>query len=117
VADEASVAGRGAERRRLKRYTKRVNVRFETATLRGNGRVRNLHKEGMFVASHLLPAALERVRIVMELRDGRKIEIGGTVRWTSAQMPARAPATGFGVQLESPGQDYLDFFASLLFGG
>ena len=111
------MAGRGSERRRLKRYTKRVNVRFETATLRGNGRVRNLHKEGMFVASHLLPASLERVRIVMELRDGRKIEVGGTVRWTSAQMPARAPAPGFGVQIDVPGQDYLDFFASLLFGG
>ncbi len=111
------MAGRGQERRRLKRFTKRVNVRFETATLRGNGRIRNLHKEGMFVASHLLPGTLERVRIVMELRDGRKIELGGTVRWTSAEQPARAPATGFGVLLEHPGQDYLEFFASLLFGG
>ena len=112
----AKPARTGVERRRLKRFTKRVNVRFETATLRGNGRIRNLHREGMFIASHLLPASLERVRVVIETRDGRKIELTGSVRWTSAQMPDRAPAPGFGLQLENPGADYFEFFASLLYG-
>jgi hypothetical protein len=109
------VALQGKERRRLKRYDVRVRVRFETATVRGQGRVRNIHKEGMFVASHLLPTPLEPLRIVIEAGN-RKVEVKGVVRWTSAQYPNRGPTSGFGVQLERATPEYLEFFASLLVG-
>jgi hypothetical protein len=109
------VAEEGKERRKLKRHDVRVRVRFETGTVRGQGRLRNLHKEGMFIASHLLPTPLEPLRVVIDWR-GHKIEVNGTVRWTSAQFPDRGPASGFGVQLDRPGPDYLEFFASLLLG-
>jgi hypothetical protein len=103
------------ERRRLKRHDVKVRVRFETGSVRGQGRVRNIHKEGMFIASHLLPAPLEPLRILIESK-GRKVEVVGTVRWTSAQFPDRGPTSGFGVQLERPGAEYFQFFASLLLG-
>jgi hypothetical protein len=109
------VAEEGKERRRLKRHDVRVRVRFETGSVRGQGRVRNIHKEGMFVASHLLPSPLEPLRIVIEWGGG-KIEVRGTVRWTSAQFPERGPTSGFGVQLDRPGPEYFEFFSSLLLG-
>ncbi len=103
------------ERRRLTRHDVRVRVRFETGTVRGQGRVCNIHKEGMFIASHLLPTPHEPLRIVIESKRG-KVEVNGTVRWTSTEFPDRGPASGFGVELERPGPEYFQFFASLLLG-
>jgi hypothetical protein len=99
----------------LKRHDVKVRVRFETGTVRGQGRVRNIHKEGMFIASHLLPTPHEPLRILIEAK-GRKVEVLGTVRWTSAEYPDRGPTSGFGVQLDRPGPEYFSFFAALLLG-
>ncbi len=45
----------GKERRRLKRVVKRIPIRFSAGGLRGQGHIKNLTKEGLYIRSHLLP--------------------------------------------------------------
>ncbi len=91
-------------------------VRFATPTVRGGGTVRNLRKAGLFVATRLLPKPLENVRLGITLGNREKLELRGTVRWTSADRPQSGRVSGFGVRLEPPTAAYLAFFESLVVG-
>jgi hypothetical protein len=102
------------ERRRLKRFVQKIPVRFQTGTLRGQGSVGNLHQEGMFIQSHVLPERYSEVTISLGTPEGGKIEVFGSVRWTTTDSPLRGKGTGFGVQLHHVGEDYLRFFERLL---
>jgi hypothetical protein len=105
----------GRERRKLKRVIKRIPIRFETGSLHGQGHIRNLSKQGMFIRSHLLPPAGEQVRILFVSPDGTKLELIATVRWTTAQLDSDDAQPGFGISIEDPGRDFLVFYQSILF--
>lgn len=105
----------GRERRRLKRIVKRIPIRFDAGGLRGQGHIKNLSKEGLFIRSHLLPQPGEAVRITFDTPDGRKVEIEASVRWTTAQLADSGSPPGFGVYIESPGPEWREFYAALLF--
>jgi hypothetical protein len=102
------------ERRRLKRIVKRIPVRFQAESLRGEGHIKNLTQEGIFVRSDVLPEAGESISVRFDAPQGRKIEIEGVVRWTTAQFPDRDVRTGFGVRLHRVDEEYLRFFESIL---
>jgi hypothetical protein len=109
--------GRSVQKRpRLTRRRRAISVRFATPSARGRGTLRNLRRSGLFVASRLLPRPLERVRIAIGEGTPEKVEIIGTVRWTSADRPQRARVSGFGVQIDLPNAAYHALFESLLVG-
>jgi Tfp pilus assembly protein PilZ len=114
-ADTARVGADGRDRRKLKRVIKRIPVRFSTASARAGGHIKNLSKEGVFVRSNVLPMRGDAIEISFETRDGRKIEVAGDVRWTTAQMDNHEAAQpGFGVQLREPSAEYMEFFEEIL---
>ena len=102
------------ERRRLKRIVKRIPVRFQAESLRGAGHIKNLTQEGIFVRSDVLPEPGENISVGFDAPDGRKVEIEGVVRWTTAQFPKRGVRPGFGVRLHRVDEEYLRFFESIL---
>lgn len=106
----------GKERRRLKRVVKRVPIRFEAGGLRGQGHIKNMTKEGLFIRSHLLPEPETRVRIEISTKDGSKVEVDGQVRWTTAQLGDVSAPPGFGVMITARTPEFLELFESLLVG-
>ncbi len=106
----------GKERRRLKRVVKRIPIRFEAGGLRGQGHIKNLTKEGLYVRSHLLPEPGTRIHIEIVGHDGSKVDVPGVVRWTTGQLHNARGAPGFGVMIEQRTPEFLGFFESLLLG-
>lgn len=110
MADTAS-----HRRRSITRTVKRIPAAYERVPLRGSGHVRNLRKDGLFVEVEVLPVPGDQVHVVFETRDGDKIELSGTVRWTTADRPTEADGKpGFGMQIEDVTQEYLAFLEDLL---
>ena len=107
----------GVERRRLRRVMKRIPAAFEAAKLRGKGHIKNISKEGLFLRASVLPAAGASVRIVFHDRHGSKVEVRGTVRWTTEQLPKEEKAKpGFGVYIERGNAEFDEFFENILTG-
>ena len=104
----------GRERRKLKRVIKRIPAFFMCGTLHGDGYIKNLSKEGLFMRTDLLPAPGEMVQILIQARDGHKVEVTGTVRWNTAQFPGRDPHPGFGMQIEPVTSEYRELYESIL---
>jgi DNA-directed RNA polymerase specialized sigma24 family protein len=78
--------GPKVERRKLRRILKRIPAAFEAGQLRGKGHIKNVSKEGLFVRTTVLPPTGTDVRVIFHDRTGSKIEVHGTVRWTTAQL-------------------------------
>jgi len=103
------------ERRRLKRMVQRIPARFESEELTGHGHIKNVTKEGLFLRTDRLPKRGAQVRVTLEPEDGPKVEVEGTVRWTTGQLPATADtAPGFGMQIDPVPEEFLDFFEQIL---
>ncbi len=103
------------ERRRLRRVVKRIPVWFVCGTLQGDGHVRNLSKEGLFLCTEVMPEAGDMVQVLIKRENGTKVELIGSVRWTTEAVPERSEGyPGFGIRLEPVTDDYRDFFESLL---
>jgi hypothetical protein len=96
---------------------KRIPARFETASVKSGGYVKNLSKEGLFVRSDVLPMPGDAVTVRFETPEGRKLELAGVVRWTTAQIgdPEHVKG-GFGVQLDAEDGDWASFFEEVLLG-
>jgi hypothetical protein len=107
----------GIERRRLRRILKRIPAAFEAGKLRGKGHIKNVSKEGLFVRTNALPVTGAPVRVVFHDRHGSKIEVRGTVRWTTAQLPPEEKAKpGFGVYIPRGNEAFDEFFEQILTG-
>ena len=107
----------GIERRRLRRVMKRIPAAFEAGKLRGKGYIKNVSKEGLFVRTSILPATGSPVRIVFHDRNGSKVEVRGTVRWTTQQLPPDEKAKpGFGIYIEPGNDEFKEFFETILTG-
>jgi hypothetical protein len=105
------------ERRKLRRILKRIPAAFEAGTLRGKGHIKNVSKEGLFVRSNVLPPVGVDVRVLFPNRNSSKIEVHGTVRWTTDQLPAGEKAKpGFGVYIARGNEDFDEFFEQILLG-
>src|SRR5262245_3941883 len=103
------------ERRKLRRILKRIPAAFEAGRMRGKGHIKNVSKEGLFLRTNVLPPVGEDVRVIFHDRNGSKIEVRGTVRWTTAQLPKDEKAKpGFGVHIPRGNEDFDDFFGQIL---
>jgi hypothetical protein len=102
-------------RRRLKRIVKRVPARFQSHGLIGQGHIKNITKEGLFLRTDRLPARGAPVRVIFEPPHGPKVEVEGTVRWTTAQLPpSQDSAPGFGMKIDAVPEEFLEFFEQTL---
>lgn len=106
------------DRRRLKRMIQRIPARFQAGPLRGRGHIKNVSRAGVFVRSDSLPHPGSPVQILFLNHSQEKIEITGTVRWTTDQLPNVTPDTpkGFGVLFDTPTPAFLEFFEQILVG-
>ena len=105
----------GRERRRLKRFMARIPATYVCGGLIGRGAVKNLSKEGLFMRSDRVPAPGETVHVLLQPPGNPKVEVVGIVRWTTDQVPSRAPGqTGFGLRIEQPSDAFLELFARIL---
>ena len=105
------------ERRKLRRILKRIPASFEAGQVRGKGHVKNVSKEGLFLRTSVLPPVGEEVRVIFPDRTGSKIEVHGTVRWSTQQLPKEQKAKpGFGVQIPRGNEAFDEFFAQILLG-
>lgn len=105
------------KRVRMSRKLKPIRAAFKTDQLRAKGEIATMAREGLFIATESLPSEGESVTIVFQDSSGNKIEVKGSVRWTTAQLPpGKCSKPGFGVQLESPGKEYQAFYEQVLTG-
>jgi hypothetical protein len=104
------------ERRRLlRRAIPSIRAAFEAGKLRGVGHVKNVSKEGLFLRSEILPQPGSEIRILFHDRSGNKIELHGTVRWTTAQLGQDADARpGFGIQFSKIDDVFRSFYEEIL---
>jgi Tfp pilus assembly protein PilZ len=106
----------GKNRRKHKRIAKRLSVLIEVDGTYTQGHIKNLSKNGVFVRGSVLPEPGSQVRLKFETLGGSKIDVAGRVCWTTAGLPKEDAASGFGVLLDDPGEDFREFFAALLDG-
>jgi hypothetical protein len=110
VTDQAKV-----DKRYLNRTVTRIPATFASGTTHGNGYIKNLSLEGLFLRTEALPQTGDLVDVIFFIPDGNKIEVSGTVVWTTAELgPAYGAKPGFGIQIDEPSQDYLGFYEELL---
>ena len=83
-----------------------------TSTKRGEGHIGSLSREGLFFATETPPTVGEFVTVIISDRSGSKIEVCGTVRSTTTQLGVGN--SGFGMQLESLTDEYLEFYEGSL---
>jgi len=104
------------ERRTLNRVVQRIDARFEAGSVRGKGYLKNVSKKGLFLRARVLPPVGSEVRVFLRDRAGAEIEVRGTVRWTTQQLPAAEKARpGFGVSVAPDDQAFIEFFEQILF--
>ena len=105
------------ERRKLRRILKRIPAAFEAGQLRGKGHIKNVSKEGLFLRTSVLPPVGDDVRVIFHDRNGTKIEVRGTVRWTTQQLRQEDQAKpGFGLHIPRGNEDFDEFFGQILLG-
>lgn len=103
------------ERRRLKRTVKSIPARFQCEGRTQRGHITNITKEGLFLRTSSLPPPGASIRVIFETQDGSKIEVAGSVRWTTGQLPASCETgPGFGMRIENVTQEFLEFFEQML---
>lgn len=105
------------KRIRMSRKLAPIPAAFKTERLRSEGHILSLSREGVFIATESLPATGEFVTVVFPDRSGSKIEVCGTVRWTTDEVePGKCPRPGFGMHLEFLTDEYREFYEELLIG-
>ncbi len=104
----------GIERRKLKRSVTRVPASFESGELRGKGHVKNVSKGGVFLRADVLPESGSEIRILFHTQQGRKVEIWGTVVWSTAELNQPDARPGFGVRFEGVSEQFLEFYEQIL---
>lgn len=105
------------QERRVGRTVTRIAATFEAPSVQARGYIKNVSKEGLFLRTNTLPATGDPVSIIFVDRLNRKVEIYGTVRWTTAELASEVDAKpGFGMCIDRPGPEFLEFYEELLTG-
>ena len=98
------------------RTVQRIDAAFQAGEVRGQGYLKNVSKQGMFLRTSVLPLVGSEVRVFLRDRHGADVEIVGKVRWTTGQLPASARAQpGFGISIERDDQAFIELFEQILF--
>ena len=105
------------KRVRMSRKLKPIHAAFKTKEVRGKGEIATLSREGMFIATDSLPSPEAFITVVFPDSSGNQIEVTGTVRWTTAQLPpGKCSKPGFGMCLDFQSDEYEAFYEEILTG-
>ncbi len=99
------VSGSEGERRRQARVPCTVSVLLQAGNLYGQGHLADLAPDGVRVQSRLQTESGDAVQIRFETPEGQKIELTGSVIWSTA--------AEFGVRIDQNSEAYLSFAESL----
>ena len=82
----------------------RIPATFISGPITAQGSVKNLSKEGLFLRCSELPEPGDIVHVLLQPPGNPKVEVEGIVRWTTEQLPERAPGqSGFGLVIQLAG--------------
>ena len=97
-----------ADKRTFQRLKKRLMVNFEVEGRTVAGFTLDLSHTGLLISSFHLPKLGERIRLVLTLPNGKKIECAGRVVRARRLPPELAQGAGsaFGVTLDGYFEDY-----------
>jgi hypothetical protein len=103
------------DKRRLKRTVTRIPAVFAGGATHGNGHIKNVSLEGLFLRTDTLPVTGDVVNVAFFIPDGNTVEVSGTVRWTTAELdPAQGAKPGFGMHIDKHSLAYIGFYEELL---
>ncbi len=106
-----------SEKRRVRRSVTRIRATFVAGHTKGNGHIKNMSPDGLFLRTDTLPVRGDPISVIFNLADGSKVEVTGTVRWSTAQLPRSEQAkAGFGMLIDQQNDLYLQFYEELLAG-
>ena len=104
MSDSAS-KGSNPERRRQARVPYSVSAYFQAGTVCSYTRLADLTPGGVRIRSVLQPREGDAVRIRFETPEGQKVELTGSVVWSTA--------AEFGVRIDQNSEAYVSFAESL----
>jgi Tfp pilus assembly protein PilZ len=99
------------QKQRIRRRGRGIPCQFRARSVRGNGYIKDLTPDGLFVTTHPLPKAGEEIVLRIATADKKHIKVAGMVWWTTAERGnGKQEKPGFGVRLLDVGVDYERFF-------
>ncbi len=104
MSDSAS-EGSNSERRRQPRVACTISVLLQAGNVCGQGHLADLSPDGVRVLSALHAHLDDAVRISFETPEGHKVELTGSVVWTTAGE--------FGVRIDQSNEAYLSLVETL----
>ena len=90
-----------------------IPAEFQSASLSGKGKVRNVSDGGMFVGTSVIPEEGETVELKLAAPGKSPIELTGLVWWTTDALDAPNARSGFGLRLLDENERYLRLVESL----
>lgn len=104
------------DKRSFQRRKKRLLVEFGNETSKHTGFTWDLSYTGLFVSCNVLPKLGEPLTVVLQLPDGKKVELHGkAVR--GRQVPASLAYTepnGFSLAISSYSEEYTKFLSAFV---
>ena len=80
-------------------------IRFETESIGGRGRVKNISPRGLFVLTDKIPLVEESVHVVFQDDTLVWIDLIGVVRWTRPE-ENESGTPGFGLEIDTAPEEY-----------
>lgn len=100
------------EKRKHKRFTKRLETRFSSGGMSFSGVSSNLSERGMFIRTKRSFAPGIAIDIELVMPDGKKSFLKGIVIWT-IKTPVSTSKNGMGVELIEKDAKYMDFLKAI----
>ena len=94
------------------RFETDTAAHFELGSWRGEGRIENVGRNGLFVGAATIPRVGEKVWLSIEEPGRERIEATGVVWWTTLDSRV-AGRKGFGVRLVGTGEAYDRFLGEV----
>jgi Tfp pilus assembly protein PilZ len=84
-----------------------IEAEFVAGKLRGEGEIKNLGEDGLFIGTSSIPEEGQAVRLRLNLPGGDKALVSGLVWWTTvSRKSARHQTPGFGLRLLDASRTY-----------
>jgi len=101
------------EKRTARRHQAEVPVEFTQGDIHGTGVTGNVSRRGMFVRSTQIPGTGPKVKLKVNLPEGRTLVLMGRVVRGSGPIKSSGPSSGFGLRLAEDSPEYQDLVSRL----
>jgi hypothetical protein len=101
------------EKRTTRRHTAEVSVEFTQGDLHGTGVTGDISRRGMFVRSTRIPGTGPKLRLKVNLPEGRTLVLTGRVVRGPGMGKSSGRSSGFGLRLAEESAEYEDLVSRL----